>query len=302
MAAGKHAKEKKKPSALRVVLILLIVALTGVFCVSGYMLAREWISDAADKSAFDELSDLRRRAIEKAGEKETSSETARPADPGKSGDQPAGTASSEGESETGAEDTPEGSDAVMLAYRELAEMNPDLFGWLIIEDTPIDYPVMYTPKNEEYYLRRGFDKKYSYSGVPFMDVGCPPDGNHYLIYGHNMKNQTMFGTLPKYLKKDYWEKHQIIRFDTLNEAREYQVIAAFRSKAYSKSDTGVFRYYAYADLSKEERFESYVKNVLRESAFKTGLTAEWGDELLTLSTCDYYTENGRCVVVAKRIK
>lgn len=301
MAAGKHAKEKKKPSALRIVLILLIVVLTGVLYVSGYMLGREWISDEADKSAFNELAEIKRRAVEKAGEKETSSETAKPADTGKSGNETA-QPSSEGENETGSGDLPEGSDAVMLAYRELAEMNSDLFGWITIEDTPIDYPVMYTPKNEEYYLRRGFDKKYSYSGVPFMDTGCPPDGNHYLIYGHNMKNQTMFGTLTKYLKKDYWEKHQIIRFDTLTEEREYQVIAAFRSKAYNKSDTGVFRYYAYADLSKEERFESYVKNVLREAAFKTGLTAEWGDELLTLSTCDYYTEHGRCVVVAKRIK
>ena len=76
----------------------------------------------------------------------------------------------------------------------------------------------------------------------------------------------------------------------------------FKIKAYGKSDKGVFRYYAYADITDQGRFEIYVQNCLKASAYSTGITAEWGDELLTLSTCDYYTENGRFIVVAKRIK
>ena len=301
MTAGKHGIEEKRkePSALRIVLIVLIVVLTGVFAVSGYMLAKESISDAADKSAFDELAEIKKRSAEKA---ENPEKPGKPADMGEKDTSGNETDIPPDDAETEPDDEPGGSDIVMPTYKELAAMNSDLFGWVTIEDTPIDYPVMFTPKNPEYYLRKGFNKKYSYSGVPFMDGNCKRDGNHYLIYGHNMKNQTMFGTLPKYLKKDYWQKHQIISFDTLTESREYQIMAVFRSKAYSKDETGVFRYYNYVDISKQERFESYVKNVLRESAFQTGITAEWGDELLTLSTCDYYTENGRLVVVAKRIK
>lgn len=299
MAAGKHGIEKKreKPSALRIILIVLIVALSGVFLVSGFMLAREWIRDETEKSAFNELTEIKKHAAEKAAN------AVRPggaADPGESD-----TASSEkdpgGDPDEDPGGDPAGSDVTAL-YEELAAMNGDLFGWVTIDGTVLDYPVMFTPKNPEYYLRRGFDKKYSYSGVPFMDGKCVPDGNHYLIYGHNMKNQTMFSILPKYQKKSYFEEHPIIKFDTLNESREYQVMAAFRSRAYGADETGVFRYYAYADLTKESRFEEYVKNCLRASAYKTGVTAEFGDELLTLSTCDYQTEHGRFVVVAKRIK
>ena len=286
-------KHAKKPPISRIVLLVLIIALAAVFCVSGYMVISELISSEADKSAFNELSEIKKRSAEKSGKSKDPS-TSTGTEPGESG------TGNETGTEYGGEEG--GETDILPEYMELFTMNEDMIGWLTIDDTPIDYPVMFTPKNPEYYLRRGFNKKYSYSGVPFMDGNCLRDGNHYLIYGHNMKNQTMFGTLPKYLKKDYWEEHQIIHFDTLTESREYQIMAVFRSRAFTKSDKGVFRYYAYADISDAGRFNVYVKNCLKASAYDTGVTAEFGDELLTLSTCDYYTENGRLVVVAKRIR
>ena len=286
-------KHAKKTPVIRIILFILIPVFAVVFCISGYMVITETISAEEAKSAFEELTEIKKRSAEKANkDKDTASSTDK--DPG--GNQRGN------ETDSGYEGDPDGEGVDILPeYMELFAMNEDMIGWLTIEDTPIDYPVRFTPKNPEYYLRRGFNKKYSYSGVPFMDGKCERDGNHYLIYGHNMKNQTMFGTLPKYLKKDYWEKHQIIRFDTLTESREYQIMAVFRSKAYTKSDKGVFRYYAYADISDKGRFAVYVKNCLSASVYNTGITAEYGDELLTLSTCDYYTDNGRLVVVAKRI-
>ena len=119
------------------------------------------------------------------------------------------------------------------------------------------------------------------------------------LYGHHMKNETMFGTLPKYADKEYWEQHKTICFDTLYEHGEYEVISAFYGKAIAKGDTG-FRYYQYTDLTDPAVFDEYMEQVNAAAIYDTGITAEYGDELITLSTCSYHTENGRFVVVAKK--
>lgn len=186
-------------------------------------------------------------------------------------------------------------------YLTIYEMNPDFFGWLSIEGTNMDYPVMYTPDRPEYYLKRSFDGSFSHSGVPFVDEECPADGNYYLIYGHHMQNQTMFGQLPRYADPGYCEEHPVIRFDTLYEQREYRVVAAFYSRVYDKAETGVFRYYAYTDLSDEAVFREYMEQVYAAALYDTGIAVDYGDELLALSTCNYHTKNGRFVVVARRI-
>ena len=186
-------------------------------------------------------------------------------------------------------------------YVPLYEQNPDFFGWITIEGTNIDYPVMYSPNRPEYYLKRAFDGSDSASGALFIDGNCPADGNYYLIYGHHMKNKTMFGQIPNYAEQSYYEEHPIIRFDTLFEQREYQVIAAFYSRLYWQYETDVFRYYQYTDLTDEAVFEEYIEQVQVAAIYDTGLTAEYGDELLTLTTCNYHTQDGRFVVVARRI-
>lgn len=185
-------------------------------------------------------------------------------------------------------------------YGALNEENGDLFGWVKIAGTKVDYPVMYTPQEPEYYLSRAFDKSDSISGVPFLDGNYTEGGNHYLIYGHNMKNGTMFHALLNYKDAEFWKEHPTITFDTLQEGGVYTVIGAFYSRVYYQDERDVFRFYAYPDLSDPGSFSQYVDNVAAASLYDTGETAEYGDTLLTLVTCSYHTENGRFVVVARK--
>lgn len=194
----------------------------------------------------------------------------------------------------------EGASAILPEYAALYEENNDLFGWVQIPDTRLNYPVMYTPEDPEYYLRRAFDGSDSDSGVPFLDGDCTEHGGNYLIYGHNMNAGTMFALLPSYARQDFWEEHPVIRFDTLYERGDYAVMAAFYSQVYDVDAQGVFRYYQYTDLSSPERFREYVEQVKAAALYDTGITAEYGDQLLTLSTCNYHTGDGRFVVVARK--
>ena len=196
--------------------------------------------------------------------------------------------------------TPYEATAVLSPYGALKEENSDFFGWIKIEGTKVDYPVMYTPQEPEYYLSRAFDKSDSISGVPFLDGNYTKGGNHYLIYGHNMKNGTMFHTLLNYKDAEFWKEHSTITFDTLQEGGTYTVIGAFYSRVYYQDETDVFRFYSYPDLSDPEVFQEYVDHVATASVYDTGETAAYGDTLLTLVTCSYHTENGRFVVVARK--
>lgn len=185
-------------------------------------------------------------------------------------------------------------------YQELADMNSDFFGWIKIDDTVIDYPVMHTPNDPEYYLHTDFDGDYSDSGCLFMDAECYEGGNHYLIYGHHMINGSMFGSLPEYEDYDYYTDHKIVHFDTLNSIGDYEICAVFMSQVYDDYDD-VFKYYEYKNLDDEYTFDTYVANVKALSLYDTGITPVYGDQLITLSTCNYHTSDGRFVVVARKI-
>ena len=188
---------------------------------------------------------------------------------------------------------------VLPEYAALYEQNSDFFGWLRIDDTPVNYPVMFTPDDPEFYLNRSFDRKNSGSGIPFIDGACFEGCGNYLMYGHHMQNGTVFAVLPEYEDPEFWQEHKTIFFDTVYEHGEYEVIAAFRGEAVGEAEDG-FRYYRYTDLTDPAVFAEYMEQVKAAAAFDTGLTAEYGDELITLSTCNYHTANGRFVVVAKR--
>ena len=190
---------------------------------------------------------------------------------------------------------------ILPEYLDLFGKNGDMFGWVRIEGTALDYPVMYTPKRPEYYLSHDFDRKKSESGIPFMDASCYEGCGNYLIHGHNMHHNGMFAPLLKYENHEFWQNHSTIYFDTMYETGVYEVMAMFRSKVYEADEDGL-RYYAYTDLTDESRFNYFVEKVKIASIYETGVTAEFGDELLTLSTCSYHTDNGRFVVVAKKIR
>lgn len=187
----------------------------------------------------------------------------------------------------------------LAGYQALQAVNDDMVGWLRIPDTQLDYPVMWSSQ-KEYYLRRNFEKKYSISGTPFLADNCTVDSENVLIYGHNMTDGSMFGSLSSYRDEAYWKEHPIIYFDTPTELREYQVLAVFQARVLRQDEEG-FRYYEYGGTLDEQSYMQYMQQVKQEALYDTGIEAQYGEQLLTLSTCSYHTQQGRFVVVAKRI-
>lgn len=185
-------------------------------------------------------------------------------------------------------------------YAALYEKNPDFWGWIQIEGTGLSYPVMYTPDAPEHYLRRNFDGQSSQWGVPFLDGRCTDDCGNYLIYGHNMKDGSMFAPLLSYADQKFYEEHPTISLNTAAGLATYTVLAAFYSKVYAQEDSDVFRYYQYTNLTNADTFQEYVAQAKQSALYDTGISTQPGDQLLTLSTCSYHTKNGRFVVVAKK--
>ncbi|MBP3603764.1 MAG: class B sortase [Lachnospiraceae bacterium] len=190
---------------------------------------------------------------------------------------------------------------VLDEYKTLYEKNKRLIGWLKIDDTNIDYPVMQT-SNNEYYLDHNFNQEYDKNGSIFMDYACSayPKSTNLILYGHHMKSGNMFGNLQKYAKESYGKEHALIQFDTIYEKATYQVMYVFRSQVYNEDDI-VFKYYQFIEANSEAEFDSYMNEMSKMSLYDTGVTAKYGDSLLTLSTCDHSQEDGRFVVVAKRV-
>lgn len=189
---------------------------------------------------------------------------------------------------------------VLPEYKNILNKNKKLIGWIKIDDTIIDYPVMQTVNNE-YYLDHNFNQEEDKNGCIFMDYQCDviKGCDNMILYGHHMKSGKMFGTLNKYSQKSYYEKHPTIKFDTIYEKGEYQIMYVFRSKVYSEEDVN-FKYYQFINAGSEKEFNSYINEMAALSLYDTGVTASYGDKLLTLSTCDYQEKKGRFVVVAKR--
>lgn len=190
---------------------------------------------------------------------------------------------------------------ILDEYKALFNKNKSLIGWIEIADTIIDYPVMQT-KDNEYYLKHDFNQKNDANGCIFLDCNCDVilGNDNWILYGHHMKNGKMFSSLIKYADMDYYEKHKYIRFDTIYEKGTYEVMYAFRSRIYNTNEI-TFKYYQFIDANSSEEFDSYMEEMEKMSLIDTGVSATYGDKLLTLSTCDYQEENGRFVVVAKRI-
>lgn len=187
---------------------------------------------------------------------------------------------------------------VLERYNELHLQNKDMAGWIKIDGTTVNYPVMQTPSSPNYYLRRNFDKEYSAWGTPYIQENCNlAESDNIIIYGHHIRGDKMFGALKKYTSQDFFKEHGIIKFDTLTRRDEYQIIAVFKTTI----SAGGYRYYDYVGGENEKAFNDYVAKCKELSLYDTGITAVYGDKLITLSTCEYSADNGRLVVVAKRI-
>ena len=292
-------KNRKRARKYRLAGVICVLAAAGCF---GYFAYTDYLEDQTalemkrlqdmqnmtghyiEEEAFSELQDGDADASQAVKADETNSEQ-----PGK--EEP---------------DQPKKLPDILPEYQEIYAENQDLVGWLQIDDTIINYPVLQSDSEEDsqFYLTHSFAKKKDKNGSLFMDYrnDFVDRDTNLIIYGHNMKSGAMFGSLKKYLEKGYLEKHPKIRFDTIYERGTYEVIGAFLSEV-SYQDEYTFRYYNFLNANNESEFEAFCVNVMQLDALKKGtLDAKYGDQLLTLSTCSSYTDEGRMFIIAKRIE
>ena len=246
-----------------------------LFLFSGFMLCREYLDQKQSAEAFEEVAEL------------VKEEPDLPVLELESGPEPV-------QEEMTAFDK----------YANVYAQNSDLVGWVSIPGTRIDYPVMQSSQEEpDYYLKHDFDKNDDLNGTLFIDARndyINRDTN-IIIYGHNMKSGMMFGELKKYLDEDFYNAHKTIEFNTLYERGVYEVIEVGLSEV-QYQDENVFRYYNFLNADSEEEYQEYLNNVAQLSVYGTEIDSAYGDQLLTLSTCNNYTQDGRMFILAKRVQ
>lgn len=254
---------RKKKLILRCLTIFFVL----LFCVSGFIIAKEYLERQTDADNFDELSQMAQM-------------------------------NTDGATESNKVIIAEGTDMTVQEAKEhvrnlsaLQQENKDCIGWLFIDGTRVNYPVMHTPENPEKYLRLNFYGEYSVSGVPFMDGACGITDMHIIIYGHNMRNDTMFGDVAEYAKRDFRDEHPFIEFETVNGVSQYEVFAVAVVDA---TDDWYFTNQANTEESYAEKI-AYINAI---KLYETGITPEYGEKLLTLSTCYGNDEDARLIVVA----
>lgn len=201
------------------------------------------------------------------------------------------------------ETVPVETEPVMLEHMaKLYEENPEIIGWIKVDDTLIDYPVMYTPEDEDKYIHLSFDGQYNYGGVPFVDKDyvADPQSQNMIIFGHNMKDGSQFAHIMKYQSETFWKDHRYFQFTTLYEEQTYEIIAAFKDRLYKKTED-VFKFYQFVDPETEEEFNEGIEYFKSKTPYEIEATAEYGDTLITLVCCAYHEQNGRFVVVARLV-
>ena len=185
--------------------------------------------------------------------------------------------------------------------KTLKSENSDIIGWIEIENTKINYPVLQST-DDEYYLTHNYKKEKTEKGSIFLskDYNWDRPSDNLQIYGHNLGNGEMFQELLKYTDEKFYKEHPNIRFTTANEDSIFEIIAVFKSKVYYKSDKDVFRYYYFINAETEKEYNDFIENAKKASLYKINATAKYKEQLMTLSTCSYHTEDGRFVVVARK--
>lgn len=202
------------------------------------------------------------------------------------------------------------SDVMNPKFADLYAQNNDIAGWITISGTNINYPVVHTEKmkgSNDYYLRTGFDNKYSRFGTIYAErtnnLGYMSESKNITLYGHNMKDDsTMFGQLLNYSKLDYYKKHPLITFDTLYRDGKWKIFAVLVTNSTPYENNGYVFDYRKTDFSSDEQFLYWVNEVKKRSIINTTVQVDKDDEILTLQTCTYEFNNARYVVLARRVR
>ena len=279
-AEEKQRMRKRKTAILNCLLVFFIL----VFLGSGGYLGYYFYNIKKSQDSFDDLKALI-------------------TDDGNSGGSGTGTGTAGDAEANGLEYEVINGVKVQTKFAGVYAKNNDFIGWLKIDGTNVDYPVMYTPTDEQKYLHLDFYQEYSSSGTLFLSKNSDPfqPSDNILIYGHNMKAGTMFHTLLQYESQEFYQEHKTFTFDTINDNGTYEVIAAFRTEI-DESNDKLFKYYEFNNAADQAEFDEYVSKVKKMTPYSIDTTAEFGDKLVTLSTCAYHASEGRYVVVAKKIK
>ena len=284
----------------KILYIFLILALLCTFCISGWKLLTYYGESARTQSVYDELSQLKQQTP-------LPTEPLKPTQP----TEPTENTPTESTEPPTEPDPNEGltpmthpvtGETVWMRpeFCALFEINPDIVGWITLEGSHIDYPVVHRPQDRNYYLYRDFYGKKASRGCIYAreecDFGKPSD--NIVLYGHMMQDATMFADLNGYKDEKFRQENPYIRFDTLRETGLYEVICAFKTSANLGKG---FAYHFYTEFESEENLQEFWTHCQANAYYETGLSPQYGDRLLTLSTCEYTLENGRLVVIARRI-
>lgn len=190
---------------------------------------------------------------------------------------------------------------VLDEYAGLYAENPDTIGWLKIDGTELDNVVMFSRHDNEKYLHTDFYGNSSYRGCLFVDGWCDVlTSDNIIVYGHHMKDGSMFGVIVDYQSEEFYKQHKYISFDTIYEKQTYEIVAAIKTAILPKDDNG-FKYYEYTGQNDEVSFNEYLKFIDENKLYDTDAALRQGDKILTLSTCAYHASDGRFIVVARRI-
>lgn len=252
---------------------IIIILLAALFLVAAFMVVKELLQQAEDQAQFDELAAL------------VTVETPKPAT------QPAQPQSPEEEQETEPATEPV---PVTRDLTPLFDRNADCIGWIQIPGTQVNYPVMHTPREPERYLHKNFYGEYSPAGVPFMDGNCALQDHNRILYGHNMKNGTMFAEIKYYRDIAYWESHPTVEFQTAEGSARYAVFAVVQVK-------DVDDWYNFHSAPDQATYDRLIEEIKARSLYDTGITPAYGTQLLTLSTCYGAESDDRILVIAAQI-
>ena len=278
------AKPKNKKAWLYIIPALVLV---GVLAFSMFQALKIYIPQQMEQQSFEQLKEAPQNSEQP---KDTPQNSEQPKDTPQGLEQP--------------NDTPQGGSAngngAVYPYTVLEERNDDFVGWLSVEDTVIDYPVMCRPDEPEYYLHRDFYGDYSFSGCLFVGGGCDLSSTSFIIYGHNMSAGTMFGTLDSYADAAFADAHRDIALTTSEGVLVYRVFAAFQTKVYSDNDNA-FKYYEQIGNLNEKTYNEAVSSMRALSVISFNDMPKYPAQLMILSTCSYHTDNGRFVVAAYRV-
>ena len=232
---------------LFIVTVLLLVAAFGI---SAFMVGNYLLDGKKQAERMDDLSQIVSNA-----QTETTEETE---------------AATEGTTETTAP-RPTTAGGMLPGYKDIYDQNNDTVGWIKMEGTKINYPVLQTPSDPNYYLYRDFDKKQSKRGSIYAwgdaDINKPSD--NITLFGHHMADGSMFACLNDYTSKDAWDKNNLIFFDTLTEYHTYKIFAVFKTSANVGEG---FSYHKFVDAANEQEFNEFVSTCKKLSFYDTGIT------------------------------